>query len=85
MKYIVKYEDIVLGEYNVYEDYVEYIVYPEGKKAIREKGYDILPMISKSFKGKSLPFFDNRIRNCKRFPGRKIGYHTDSVELEEMS
>jgi len=41
-------------------------------------------MIAKSQKG-NIAFFDNRIKNCRRFPGRKIGYQTDSVELEEVN
>ena len=40
-------------------------------------------MIDHSIKGK-VSFFDNRIKNCRRFPGRFIGYHTDSIRLEEI-
>ncbi len=79
MKYIVKYEDIVIGEYN--EE--EYVFYEESKKQLKEKGYDLLPMIDHSIKNK-VPLFDNRIKNCKRFSGKKISYHTDGIELEEV-
>lgn len=84
MKYIVKYEDVVIGSYIDDEDNAEYIVYQEGIDKLHKMGYDLLPMIAKSQKG-NIAFFDNRINNCKRFPGKKIGYHTDSVELEEVN
>ena len=79
MKYIVKYEDVVIGEYNEQE----YIFYENSRIKLKEKGYDLLPIINHSIKGR-VPFFDNRIKNCKRFPGKKIGYHTDGVTLEEI-
>ena len=77
MKYIVKYENIIIGEYNE----KEYIFYEKCKNELKEKGYDLLPIIH-SIKGR-VPFFDNRIKNCKRFPGKTIGYHTDGIVLEE--
>ncbi len=80
MKYIVKYEDIIIGEYNEQE----YIFREDSLKELKDKGYDLLPMINHSIKGK-VPFFDNRIKNCKRFPGRFIGYQTDSIRLEEIN
>lgn len=82
MKYIVKYEDVVIGSYIDDKDKEEYIVYNKGIEEIRSKGFDPLPMFCKSSKGK-FPFFDNRIRNCKRFPGARIKYHTDPIELVE--
>ena len=78
MNYIVKYEDIIIGKYNE----KEYIFREESKKELKDKGYDLLPMIDHSIKG-NVPFFDNRIKNCKRFPGKIIGYHTDGITLEE--
>ena len=80
MKYIVKYEDTVIGEYIVEEINTEYIVMADAINNLKEKGIDVLPMINHSIKG-PIPFFDNRIKNCSRFPGKKISYHTDSVEL----
>ncbi len=86
MRYVVKYDGIEIGLYNVISNNcVEYTVIEEGLQKVKEKGYDLLPMLTKDYSGKAFPFFDNRIRNCKRFEGKKIGYHTDSVELEEMS
>jgi len=83
-KYKVLYEDIKIGTYNIYEEYVEYKVDNKGIKKLNDKGYDLLPMISKDFKGRSFPFFDNRIKNCLRFPDKKISYQTDSIELIEI-
>jgi len=82
MKYIVKYEDVIIGNYIDDKGLEEYIVYQEGIDKLRSMGYDPLPMLIKSTKG-NVAFFDNRIKNCKRFPGKKIGYHTDPVELVE--
>ena len=83
MKYKVKYEDIIIGKYIVDNNNTEYIFRKESLKELKEKGYDLLPIINHSIKGR-VPFFDNRIKNCKRFPGKKIGYHTDGVTLEEI-
>ena len=83
MKYIVKYEDIIIGKYIVDDNNTEYIFREESLKELKKKGYDLLPMINHSIKGK-VPFFDNRIKNSSRFPGRFIGYHTDSIRLEEI-
>ena len=83
MKYIVKYEDIKIGIYIDDINNEEYIIDKNGLNKLKEKGYDLLPMINHSIKGK-IPFFDNRIKNCKRFEGKTIGYHTDSIELEEI-
>lgn len=79
MKYIVKYEDIIIGEYI---ENKEYIFREESIEELKQKGYDLLPMIDHSIKGNVL-FFDNRIKNCKRFPGKIMGYHTDGITLEE--
>ena len=86
MKYKVMYDGIVIGMYNVISNScVEYTIDKNGIDELKKKGIEVLPMISKDYSGKGFPYFDNRIRNCKRFEGKKIGYHTDSVELEEMS
>ena len=52
---------------------------------LKEKGIQVFPLLAKDFEGKEFPFFDNRIRDSKRFEGVPIGYQTDPVELEEMS
>ena len=83
MKYIVKYEDIIIGKYIVENNNTEYIFREDSLKELKDKGYDLLPMIDHSIKGR-VPLFDNRIKNCRRFPGRFIGYHTDSIRLEEI-
>lgn len=84
-KYIVKYEDVELGTYTIFdEENAEYIVDEDAVLKLKDMGFDIIPMIRHSEKNR-IAFFDNRIKNCSRFPGKKIGYHTDSVELVEVS
>ena len=86
MKYKVMYDGIVIGMYNVISNScVEYTIDKNGIDELKKKGIEVFPMISKDYTGKSFPFFDNRIRNCKRFEGVSIGYQTDPVVLEEMS
>ena len=86
MKYKVMYDGRVIGMYNVISNScVEYTIDKNGIDELKKKGIEVLPMISKDYTGKSFPFFDNRIRNCKRFEGVSIGYQTDPVVLEEMS
>lgn len=85
MKYLVKYGDVVIGMYNVIsKDCVEYTIDKENIDRLEKEGIELMPMIAKDYTGKAFPFFDNRIRNCKRFEGARIGYHTDPVELEEI-
>ena len=86
MKYIVKYNGIEIGIYNVISNKcVEYTIFEEGMNKLKEKGIQVFPLLAKDFEGKEFPFFDNSIRDSKRFEGVPIGYQTDPVELEEMS
>lgn len=85
MKYKVIFNNVVIGMYNVIsKDCVEYTIDKDVIDKLDKDGVKIIPLISKDFTGKSFPFFDNRIKNCKRFDGVSIGYHTDPVELEEI-
>ena len=78
MIYEVYYDDVLIGEY---ERDKKYTVFEEGIKALNERGIDVLPIVAKQ-EDRTFPFFNRRIQNCSRFPGRKIGYHTDPVELK---
>ncbi len=78
--YDVYYEDVLIGRY---ERNKNYVIFEEGIRELKEKGYDVLPIVAK-FEERTIPFFERRIKNCSRFPGRKIGYHTDPIELREI-
>lgn len=84
MKYIVKYDGIVIGTYNIIdEENVEYIVNEEGIELVRKNGYNLLPILKESKKATDIPFFSTMIANCSRF-GKKIKYHNNKLELEEI-
>lgn len=83
MKYIVKYENKIIGIYNVIDDNnVEYVVDKEQIKNLEKENVSINPMLRKDFRGYKFPLFDNRIKNSKRFGNVEIGYHTDPITLE---
>ena len=83
MKYIVKYENKIIGIYNVIDDNnVEYVVDKEQIKNLEKENISLNPILKKDFKGKKFSFFDNRIKNSKRFDNLVIGYHTDPITLE---
>lgn len=89
MKYKVKYNDVTIGLYNVISDRcVEYTIDKEAINKLEKSGVKVIPIISREYTGKGIPFLDNRIKNCKRFSKVNntniIGYHTDPVELEEI-
>ena len=84
MKYLVKYDGIVIGTYNVVnEKSVEYITNSKGIEEANEKGYHLLPILVKDKKAKDIPFFSTFIKNCERFGG-KIKYQTNKIELEKI-
>ena len=83
MKYRVKYENKIIGIYNVIDDNnVEYVVDKEQIKNLEKENISLNPMLRKDFKGDKFPLFDNRIKNSKRFGNVEIGYHTDPITLE---
>jgi len=89
MKYRVKYNDVTIGLYNVISNRcVEYTIDKEAINQLEKRGLKVIPIILKEYTGKGIPFFDNRIKNCQRFSDVNntniIGYHTDTVVLEEM-
>ncbi len=84
MKYLVKYDGIVIGMYNVIsEKLVEYITDHEGLEEVKKKGYHLLPILTQDKEAKDIPFFSTMIANCERF-GDKIKYQTNRLELEKI-
>ena len=80
MIYEVFYDEVLIGKY---ERGVKYEVFEDGIEELAKRGIEVLPMVRK-FVDRTIPFFERRIKNCGRFPGKKIGYHTDPVELREV-
>lgn len=86
MKYLVKYDKIVIGTYNIISDkHVEYITDKEGLKKVEEKGYHLLPILTTDKTAQDIPFFSSMIANCERFGTTTIKYQTNKVELEKIS
>ncbi len=84
MKYIVKYDNVVIGTYNIIDkENVEYKVDKEGIEILEKRGYNLLPILKESRTSKDIPFFSTMIKNCKRF-GKIIKYHNNKLELEEI-
>ena len=80
MKYIVKYDNVVIGTYNIIDkENVEYKVDKEGIEILD----NLLPILKESRTSKDIPFFSTMIKNCKRF-GKIIKYHNNKLELEEI-
>ncbi len=76
-KYDVYYDDVLIG---LYIRNKSYTTYKAGLDELKFRGIDVLPIVAK-FEDRTIPFFERRIKNCSRFEGHKIGYHTDPVEL----
>ena len=84
MKYLVKYDGIVIGKYNIInEKQVEYITDYNGIEEVKKKGYHLLPILTENKKAKDIPFFTTMIKNCERF-GETIKYQTNKLELEKI-
>ncbi len=82
MKYLVKYDGIVIGIYEVIsEEKVKYTVDTKGIDEVKSKGYTLLPILRNTKEAKDIPFFSTMIKNCERFNGR-IKYQTNKLELE---
>lgn len=84
MKYIVKYKDVTIGEYNQYDEHVEYIAYKEQIKRLEEKGIYVIPFLTENMNCRAFAYLDNRIKNSKKIGDVVIGYHTDPITLEEV-
>lgn len=80
-KYVVKYKDEKIGELNVKEGTYVYIPDIQKIQSLEKAGERILNLLKEEMTDKTIPFFESRIRNCKRFDVQEMGYHTDFYSL----
>lgn len=80
-KYVVKYKDEKIGELTVKEGMYVYIPDIEKIASLENDGEKILNLLKEERTAKTIPFFESRIRNCKRFGAQEMGYHTDFYSL----
>ncbi len=83
MKYLVKYDNVLIGLLYVEPKSVKYEVNKENLEKLRSNGVILLPILRSDRYSKDIPFFTNMIRNCKRF-NAKIKYHNNKLMLEEI-
>lgn len=80
-KYVVKYKNKKIGELTVKEGVYVYIPDTEKIASLEKTGEKILNLLKEEKTEKTIPFFESRIRNCKRFGVDEMGYHTDCYSL----
>lgn len=80
-KYVVKYKNEKIGELTVKEDTYVYIPNMEKIASLEKMGERILNLLKEEITDETIPFFESRIRNCKRFGVDEMGYHTDFYSL----
>lgn len=84
-KYKVLYEDVQIGVLTIEENLYVYI--PDEKTILKlnDSGKKVLNCLREKIEAKTIPFFETRISDSKRFKNVSIGYHTDPYELIEES
>ena len=84
-KYKVLYEDVQIGVLTIDENL--YVFIPDEKviSKLKDSGKNVLNCLREKIEAKTIPFFETRILDSKRFKNISIGYHTDPYKLIEES
>lgn len=84
-KFKVLYKNIQIGLLTMTETSYVYVPNLDSINKIEENGDKILNILKDNISADTIPFFETRISNSKRFDNVGIGYHTDPYELIEES
>lgn len=80
-KYVVAYKNEKIGELTIEENTYVYVPDKDKIMLLEKNGERLLNLLKEETQETTIPFFESRIKNCKRFNAEKIGYHTDFYSL----
>jgi len=84
-KYKVLYENVQIGLLVIKENSYMYVPDEEEIANLNKNGHRVLNCLREKIEAETIPFFETRITDAKRFKNVSIGYHTDPYELVEES
>lgn len=84
-KYKVLYEDVQIGILSIEENSYVYVPNEEEIARLNKNGNRVLNCLREKIEAKTIPFFETRIIDAKRFKNVSVGYHTDPYQLVEES